>query len=200
MSTEQMEHFYNSIEGWFSYDYIYKHIVETAEDGELFVEVGSFKGRSSAYMAVEIANSGKDILFDCVDTWQGSEEHQIGAGAEVKEVVEGTLYKTFLKNMKPVHGYYRPIKMTSVEAAELYDDESIDFIMIDGAHEFDDVVADIRAFLPKMKNGGVMTGDDVWGDSRDPSSLTDPARAAIQELTPYGVQFVGNHFYCVINR
>jgi len=29
-------------------------------------------------MAVEIANSGKDIKFDCVDTWGGSVEHQEG--------------------------------------------------------------------------------------------------------------------------
>jgi hypothetical protein len=195
-----MEHFYNNIEGWFSYDYIYKHVVDTAQDGELFVEVGSFKGRSSAYMAVEILNSGKKIQFDCVDTWQGSSEHQAGAPAAVKEVVEGTLYETILNNMKPVEGYFNPKRMTSLEAAAQYEDNSIDFIMIDGAHEYEAVKADILAFLPKMKNGGVMTGDDVWGDSRNPSSLTDPARAAIQELTPYGVKFVGNHFYCVINR
>lgn len=195
-----MEHFYNSIDGWFSYDYIYEHIVKTAEDGELFVEIGSFKGRSSAFMAVEIINSGKQILFDCIDTWAGSEEHQEGAAAEVPEVVNDTLYKTFLLNMKPVHGYYRPIRMPSVEAASLYDDNSIDFIMIDAAHDFESVVADIRAFLPKMKNGGVMTGDDVWGDPAFPESISGPALAALQELQPYGVQFVGSHFYCVINK
>jgi predicted O-methyltransferase YrrM len=195
-----MEHFYNTIDGWFSYDYIYKHIVDTAEDGELFVEIGSFKGRSSAYMAVEIANSGKDIRFDCIDTWEGSEEHQLGASAEIQEVVNGTLYKTFLTNMKPVHGYYRPIKMSSVDAAELYDDESIDFIMIDGAHDFNSVVTDIQAFLPKMKNGGVITGDDAWGDINDPKSISAPALAADQELSKYGVKFIGSHFYCVINR
>jgi hypothetical protein len=195
-----MEHFYQTIDGWFSYDYIYKHIVDTAEDGELFVEIGSFKGRSSSFMAVEIINSGKNIKFDCIDTWEGSEEHQLGAGAEVKEVIDGTLYKTFLLNMKPVHGCYRPIKMPSIEAAQLYDDESIDFIMIDGAHDFDSVVADIRAFLPKMKNGGIMTGDDAWGDINNPTSISSPAFAADQELSKYGVKFVGSHFYCVINR
>jgi len=195
-----MEHFYNNIEGWFSYDYVYKHIVDTAEDGELFVEIGSFKGRSSAYMAVEIINSGKNIRFDCIDTWQGSYEHQAGATAEVKEVIDGTLYKTFLKNMKPVHGYYRPIKMTSVEASELYDDKSIDFLMIDGAHDYHSVVADIRAFLPKMKNGGVMAGDDAWGDVNFPETISEPAMAGAVELLQYDVQFMGTHFYCVINR
>ena len=47
-----------------------------------FVEIGSYKGRSSSYMAVEIVNSGKSITFDCVDTWKGSEEHQQGQSFE----------------------------------------------------------------------------------------------------------------------
>jgi predicted O-methyltransferase YrrM len=195
-----MEHFYSNIDGWFSYDYIYKHIVDTAQDGELFVEIGSFKGRSSAYLAVEIINSGKDIRFDCIDTWQGSSEHQQGASSEVKEVVDGTLYKTFLLNMKPVHGYYRPVRMSSVEAAELYDDQSIDFLMIDGAHDINSVVADIKAFLPKMKNGGDMAGDDAWGDVESPETISEPAMASALMLESYGVKYMGTHFYCVINR
>ena len=188
-----MEHFYQTIDGWFSYDYIYKHVVSTAQDGELFVEVGSFKGRSSAFMAVEIANSGKKIQFDCVDTWAGSVEHQAGAECEVKEVVEGTLYDTFLNNMKPAEGLYRPLRMTSLEAAAQYEDNSIDFLMLDGSHETEDVIADIKAFLPKMKDGGVMTGDDVWDG-------TGPLIAAKQELTKYNVSFTGTHFYAIINR
>jgi cephalosporin hydroxylase len=193
MSTEQMEHFYNNIEGWFSYDYIYKHIVDTAKDGELFVEVGSFKGRSSAFMAVEILNSGKKIQFDCVDTWEGAIEHKAGGECEVEEVVNGTLYDVFLNNMKPVEGHYRPVRMTSLDAAIQYEDESIDFLMLDGSHETEDVIADIKAFLPKMKNGGVITGDDVWEG-------TGPLQAARELLAQYNVSFPGTHFYAVINR
>lgn len=187
-----MEHFYNNIEGWFSYDYIYKHVVDTASDDELFVEVGSFKGRSSAFMAVEIANSGKRIRFDCVDTWQGSTEHQKGGAAEIKEVVEGTLYETFLNNMKPAEGYFNPVRMTSLEAANQYEDNSIDFIMIDGEHSYEAVKADILAWLPKMKNGGVMTGDDAFS--------MEVRKAAQECLGQYGVEFPGVHFYCTINR
>jgi hypothetical protein len=62
-----MKHFYENINGWFSYDYLYTDAVNRAQDGALFVEIGSFKGRSSAFMAVEIINSGKKIKFDCID-------------------------------------------------------------------------------------------------------------------------------------
>jgi hypothetical protein len=187
-----MEHFYQNIEGWFSYDYIYKHVVETATDGELFVEVGSFKGKSSSFLAVEIINSGKKIQLDLVDTWAGSTEHQSGGECEVKEVVEGTLYETFLNNMKPVEGHYRAVRMPSLEAAKQYEDNSIDFIMIDGEHSYEAVKADIQAWLPKMKNGGVMTGDDAFSDL--------VRRAAQEELGKYGVEFPGIHFYATITK
>lgn len=64
-----MEHFYQNIgEDWFTYPNLYKEMVEKSSNGSLFVEVGSWKGRSASFMAVEILNSKKDIKFDCVDT------------------------------------------------------------------------------------------------------------------------------------
>jgi hypothetical protein len=187
-----MQHFYQNIDGWFSYEYLYRHAVERAQPGALFVEIGSFKGRSSAYMAAEIFHSGKNIRFDCIDTWLGSIEHQKGAECEVKEVVEGSLYETFLENMKPAEGYYNPVRMTSLEAAKLYEDNSIDFLMIDGEHSVEAVTADIRAYLPKMKRGGLMCGDDA-------QTHNAPYQAAINELSKYNVQFpTGGHFYAII--
>lgn len=186
-----MEHFYQNIEGWFSYEYIYKHAVTQTRNDALFVEIGSFKGRSSAYMATEIINSGKSIQLYCVDTWAGSTEHQAGGECEVKEVVEGTLYETFLNNMKPVEGHYTPLRMTSLEAVSHFADQSIDFLMIDGEHSFDAVASEIRAYIPKMRPGGLMTGDDCWGEV---------ARAVVEELSNkgYEVQYTGSHFQCVI--
>lgn len=187
-----MNHFYQNIDGWFSYDKIYKHVVDIANGGELFVEIGSFKGKSSSFMAVEIANSGKKIRFDCIDTWEGSIEHQAGGACEVKEVVNGTLYETFLNNMKSIEGYFNSIRMPSLEAATHYEDNSIDFIMIDGEHSYEAVKADIQAWLPKMKNGGIMAGDDAFSP--------EVRRAAQECLAQYGVEFPNIHFYCVINR
>ena len=185
-----MEHFYQNIDGWFSYELIYKEMVARASEGALFVEVGSFKGRSSSFLAVEIANSGKNIKLDCIDTWQGSIEHQKGEECEIKEVVEGTLYETFLKNTEPVKHLINPIREPSYEAAARYADGSIDFIMIDGDHTFDGVCKDIQAFLPKMKKGGVMTGDDCWEG-------TDP-RKAFEHMLPGRVKFNGIHAIYII--
>jgi hypothetical protein len=102
-----MEHFYNENifgENWFDYSELYKSQVNKAIDGSHFVEVGSWKGRSSAFMAVEIINSGKKIKFDCVDTWTGTED--LNEKASVPEyqndpaILNNTLYDVFLKIMK----------------------------------------------------------------------------------------------------
>jgi hypothetical protein len=73
-----MNHFYHTIHGWFDFEQVYSNMVNSHNDGAHFVEVGAFYGKSSAYMAVEIANSNKKIKFDVVDTWRGSPEHREG--------------------------------------------------------------------------------------------------------------------------
>lgn len=147
-------HIYADVDGWFTFPELYAEMVRGAVDGAKFVEVGSWKGKSSVYMAVEIANSKKDISFDCVDTWEGSEEH---AGQ-----TDG-LFDLFMKNIEPVRQWIRPVRAASVDAAKGYADASLDFVFIDAAHDYDNVVADIAAWRPKVKPGGVLAGHDYTG-------------------------------------
>lgn len=157
-----MKHFYEEVEGWWSekdHDF-YKKIVDKYEDGSHFVEVGSFKGRSSVCMAVNIINSNKDIRFDCVDTWKGSEEHQKDGIAEDADVVGDTLHETFVKSIASVKDYINPYQTTSREASKLHEYESLDFVFIDGSHDFGNVLNDIRSWAPKIKMGGTLAGHD----------------------------------------
>ncbi len=160
-----MEHFYQNIgENWFSYPTLYSVMVNQNPSGSHFVEVGSWRGRSAAYMAVEIYNSGKSILFDCVDTWNGSKEHlDPNSGWFVKELTEDPdyLWKEFNRNILPVKEIIKPIRMTSLEASELYGDESLDFVFIDASHEYQDVLDDITYWIKKVKVGGVLAGHDI---------------------------------------
>jgi cephalosporin hydroxylase len=155
-----MEHFYKNIHGWFDFQGLYTKMVEEHSNDSHFVEVGAFYGKSAAYMAVEIANSGKKIQFDVVDTWRGSPEHQEGAWDHRGDMVNDTAYNTFKENMKPAEGYYRPIKSPSLIAANMYSDNSLDFVFIDAAHEYESVKADIEAWYPKVKVGGFIGGHD----------------------------------------
>ena len=136
-----------------------------------FVEIGSWKGKSSAYMAVEIANSNKNIDFYCVDTWDGSIEHK-------NDPKLNELYDTFNNNMEPLKKYYKAIRLPSTEAAKKFEDNSLDFVFIDASHTYEDVKADIIAWLPKVKGGGVLAGHDYHADS----DAFEGVKLAVDEL------------------
>lgn len=153
-----MEHFYHQDkfgEDWFSYPRLYSEVVSNLTDNSHIVEVGSWKGKSAAFMAVEIINSGKKIKFDCVDNWLGSPEHQGN-----QEVIDNTLYNIFISNIEPVRDYINIVRSDSVAASKLYEDKSLDFVFIDADHTYESVKADIESWLPKIKNGGTIAGHD----------------------------------------
>lgn len=154
-----IKHFYQDIQGWFNFEPFYRSMVRRAPENKRshFVEVGCWKGKSAAFMAVEIANSGKDIWFDCVDTFRGSNEKAHKSDPDVRN---GTLLRTFQKNMEPVAAFHHVIWKPSVVAARFYQDGELDLVFIDASHEFLDVRADIKAWLPKLRRGGILAGDD----------------------------------------
>ena len=66
-------------------------------------------------------------------------------------------------------GRVQVLREMSAPAAAHIEDNSLDFVYIDGDHTFDGVLADIKAYLPKVKTGGLIIGDDYtlgnwWGD------------------------------------
>jgi predicted O-methyltransferase YrrM len=151
-----MQHFYHGIgEDWFSYAGLYSQMVENSSDGAHFVEAGVWRGRSACYMAVEIVNSGKNIKFDAVDTWEGSAEH---LGHPLLE--NDGLYQEFIKNIEPVKDIINPIRKPSLAAANDYADRSLDYVFIDASHTYEDVIADLTAWYPKIKVGGIIAGHD----------------------------------------
>ena len=116
----KLAHFYQGLgQDWFTYPNLYMDMVRRFGDGSNFVEVGSWKGRSACFMAVEIHNSGKAIHLDCVDTFEGSPEHTNPDWPAYDPILSTRygLYKEFLRNTRPVRHIITPIRMSSVEAA-----------------------------------------------------------------------------------
>lgn len=153
-----MDHFFKNVEGWFNYADMFAYAVKNAPDEAHFVEIGTWKGQSSAFLAVEIINSGKKIKLDCIDNFTGSE---IEPGQmQDPDNKAGKLLEVFHNNMKPVEGHYTAIKGDSAESASLYEDESLDFVFIDASHDYDSILKDIKAWFPKVKVGGFFGGHD----------------------------------------
>ena len=167
-----MEHVYTDPkfeDNWFNYASVYKMIVEQAKDNSKFVEVGSWKGRSAAYMLVEIINSKKNIQLTSVDNW-----------------IDQISYEIYLNNMREflsIPSLYRHFRESSADGAAFFEDNSLDFVFIDACHLYECITLDINSWLPKVKKGGILAGHDYNLD--DP---TNPEHAgvikAIDELFP----------------
>jgi len=150
-----MEHFYKKIgEDWFTYPNLYKSMVDRFDNAH-FVEVGSWKGRSACYLAVEIINSNKNIKVDCVDIFEYSDSQSDIPSSEYKDI-----YEQFIENTKPVNNVVRAIKGTSSDVSKQYEPHSLDFVFIDAAHDYDNVLNDILSWFGKVKPGGVIAGHD----------------------------------------
>lgn len=147
---------------WFTYPGLYSGAVRKFPSGSRFVEVGSWKGRSAIYMAIEIMNSQKEIQLDCVDTWTGSIEHADEESLAYDPIVfeNEMLFKEFMNNTEPYRSIINPIRMDSFSASALYDHESLDFVFLDSSHEYEHIITELSLWVPKIKRTGVIAGHD----------------------------------------
>lgn len=148
-----MKHFYENLEGWFDYKEFYFKQVKTFPDGSKFVEVGCYHGKSAAFMAVEIFNSNKKISLDLIDLFD-KYDPLIKNIPNIEQVQEN------LSIILSLGVDVNLVKGLSWECANQYKDKSIDFCFIDASHEYKDVIRDINAYLPKIKDGGIIAGHD----------------------------------------
>ncbi len=59
------------------------------------------------------------------------------------------------------------MKAYSTEAAQTFQDNTLDFVYIDGDHSYKAVTEDITEWIKKLKPGGIMAGDDYIRSDRD---------------------------------
>jgi predicted O-methyltransferase YrrM len=149
-----MEHL--NLHNGFSFDCeeIFEMAVKHFPTNSHFVEIGLGQGKSSGYMAVEIINSGKNIKLDCVDCWDMPTD-------ETQDYTMG-----FLNNLESIWNMLdiSVIQNYSIEASKLYEDNSLDFVFIDGDHSYTAVTDDIKHWLPKLKQNGLIAGHDYTQD------------------------------------
>jgi len=127
---------------------------------EVVIEVGSWLGKSTRYLATKVPENGKVYA---VDHWLGSEEHQPGERNYTPLIYH--LYQQFLSNVihEGLTHKIIPVRMSSLEGAKYLSDIKPDLIYIDASHTTENVLADLRAWYPYVKNRGVLCGDDwTW--------------------------------------
>jgi predicted O-methyltransferase YrrM len=156
------------LHGWFDFHDIYTQAVAEARADSILVEVGVAFGRSAAFLAQKLESSGnRGAKFFVVDPWsacvpQANEEATRAEEARVQ--IEGGPFNTFLHGMRE---WARPelermlvLRAPSVQVARMFDPGSVDFVFVDGSHAYADVCADLDAWWPKIRAGGVLAGHD----------------------------------------
>lgn len=141
MNVKPIPHIYQSIDGWFDYADIFDEAIATALDGDCLLETGTWFGRSAAYMAVEIINSGKSLQFFSVDNEPDKEK-----AASVAKL---------LSKLRVDY-----INDDSLAVADQFNDGSLHLIFLDSCHEGEFVAKELRKWWPKLKPGGLFAGHD----------------------------------------
>jgi predicted O-methyltransferase YrrM len=144
-----MEHFNESIIGWFTFPRLYSDMANKFPSGSTFVEVGTYEGKSFSYLVVEALNAGKEIKMYAVDSFTFHDEHK-----------NKNILDVFIENMMPVDGKYEIIVAQSWKAADCFEDKSLDFVFLDADHVAVNFRKDVLAWLPKIKPGGIIAGHD----------------------------------------
>ncbi len=60
------------------------------------------------------------------------------------------------------------VRKTSMDAVKDFEDESLDFVYIDGHHAFKYIAEDLWDWTKKVKKGGIVSGHDFWRFRRNP--------------------------------
>jgi hypothetical protein len=187
---------WSGIDGWFQWREAQQEAVAFFDSDSSFVEVGVYLGRSLCSLAEVIQLSGKEINVIGIDTCRGSgpegwrnKNYHGNAVQEGGGTFAGTLHRNILEC-----GFADRITLIisdSVNASRLFTDASIDWVHLDARHDYESVCADIRAWLPKLKSHGWISGDD-YDEVKWPSVVR-----AVSDLLPDAHAWGNQQWRCI---
>jgi hypothetical protein len=124
------------------------------------VEIGVYKG----WLSCRLLAANPKMFLHMVDPWTTETDASYSTTEDhiasfTQEQYDDAMRKA-LELVKPFEGQYKIHRMTSEKASEKFDEESIDFVFIDGDHSYEGCSKDIRLWFPKLKSGGLLSGHD----------------------------------------
>lgn len=123
------------------------------------VEIGVFQGDFSA----QILTTGVGTLH-LVDPWKQYPEYASDSRNEPTSV-QDNYHRQVCGRFSGEISTGRVIvhRLTSIEAANLFMPESLDWVFIDGNHQYEFVLEDLMSWAPKVRYGGCIMGHDYDG-------------------------------------
>lgn len=129
-------------------------LASKVEQGSYAVEIGSYLGASSCFIAAGLRDSSKLI---CIDTWENDAMSE-GKRSTEREFDENT--RTFRSKIIKVKGYSKEV------VEEVYNiTHTIDLLFIDGDHSYEGCKTDWDLYSPFLKSGGCVIFHDIgWAE------------------------------------
>lgn len=134
--------------------YILQELLPSKVDGFRVIEIGSWKGCSTYFLA-HILSHFEDCKLYCIDMWKGNE-----GTWQIEEVNTHNIKEVFDYNIREFNHIVTSIIEDSKTAHSRFEDESIDFIFDDGDHTYDGLFSDLKNYYPKLRKGGIICGHD----------------------------------------
>ncbi len=137
------------------------HLANHCTGKGIVVEIGSWKGKSTVWIAQGLTDAGLKGPLVAIDPHIGSEEHQQpGKKIWTFEAFENNIEKAGFTSI------VKPIIRTSAEARQEVN-SPIEFLFIDGAHDYDNVKQDFDLYFPLVIEGGFIAFHDSQWDGVD---------------------------------
>jgi len=119
--------------------------------GEQGLKRGAEIGVQQGVFSKILCKNIPDIELTCVDPWKKY-------GRRITEEVNEGFFHETQEKLKDYNVKY--MRMPSQDAADLLDNETLDFVYIDGLHDFDNVMMDLVKWTPKVRPQGIIAGHD----------------------------------------
>jgi len=150
-----MLHFWHTIDGWGTPEdqgQVLAHVLKNTDRSKHIniCELGVYCGRTTAIWNVDLINQNIDYNYLAVDHFQGSAEHK----------KDRDYFGETMRNLAPIIHKIQIVKNDSISEAQKHPDNYFDLVYIDASHDYLSVLQDIVVWLPKVKNGGFLAGDD----------------------------------------
>lgn len=118
------------------------------------IEIGVYHGVNS-YMLLDACPTIKKIIG--VDPFESYMDWQYMVTQDVMDEA----YAAFEENLELMKNRFELLKMKSVDAAAVLEDDAYDFVFIDGDHSIKAVLGELEMYVPKIKKGGLVAGHDI---------------------------------------
>lgn len=178
-------------------------IIEEKGLNGIGIEVGVAFGHFSDFI-ISTANFQK---FYSIDPWHNVSADTLDVeGKPFALDYQEHVYKSVVDLLSKHGDKSEIIRDFSYEASKRFEDDTIDFIYIDGSHKKEDVEKDLKAWYPKLKMGGLCAGHDyldgvlICKDTRDLVTAEGTQNLhAGESRTEFGVKSAVDEFVAMNN-